>query len=167
MAPDQLPDPLAVVLEMAALLERLRIPCLAAGSLASSFHGEPRSTNDVDFVVDLAPGRIPDLMIALGDRYYASADAMAEAVRAGGAFNLIHCATAVKVDLFVAGDDAFDAERAYDPAETRVVSAFPAREAPGGPAAETRHLAAHRGVSVNRSVSVSAPSSGCSGTRST
>jgi hypothetical protein len=111
MAPDQLPDPLAVALEMAALLERLRIPYLAAGSLASSFHGEPRSTNDVDFVVDLAPGRIPDLMTALGDRYYASADAMAEAVRAGGAFSLIHCATAVKVDLFVAGDDAFDAER--------------------------------------------------------
>jgi hypothetical protein len=111
MAPDQLPDPLAVALEMAALLERLHMPPLAAGSLASSFHGEPRSTNDVDFVVDLAPGRVPDLLAALGDRYYASADAMAEAVRAGGAFNLIHYATAVKVDLFVAGDDAFDAER--------------------------------------------------------
>jgi hypothetical protein len=111
MAPDQLPDPLAVALEMAELLERLHIPHLAAGSLASSFHGEPRSTNDVDFVVDLAPGRVPDLLAALGDRYYASADAMAEAVRAGGAFNLIHYATAVKVDLFVAGDDAFDAER--------------------------------------------------------
>jgi hypothetical protein len=34
------------------MLERLGIPYLAAGSLASSVHGEPRSTNDVDLVVD-------------------------------------------------------------------------------------------------------------------
>jgi hypothetical protein len=111
MAPDRLPDPLAIALEIAGILDRLGIPYLAAGSLASSFHGEPRSTNDVDFVVDLSTGRVAEFLGALGDRYYVSADAAAEAVRAGGAFNLIHYATAVKVDLFVAGDDPFDAER--------------------------------------------------------
>lgn len=111
MTPDRLPDPLEVALEVARLLEQLEIPYLAAGSLASSLHGEPRSTNDVDFVVDLLPGRVPGFLTALGDHYYVSAEAVTEAVRAGGAFNLIHFATAVKVDLFVAGDDAFDAER--------------------------------------------------------
>jgi hypothetical protein len=70
MAPDQLPDPLAVALEVAGMLERLGIPYLAAGSLASSVHGEPRSTNDMDLVVDLAAGHVPGLLRALGDRYY-------------------------------------------------------------------------------------------------
>jgi hypothetical protein len=111
MAPDRLPDPLAVALEVAGILERLGIPYLAAGSLASSVHGEPRSTNDVDLVVDLAAGHVPGLLRALGDRYYVSADAVGEATRTGGTFNLIHLATAVKVDVFVSRDDPFDAER--------------------------------------------------------
>jgi hypothetical protein len=32
-------------------------------------------------------------------------------VRAGGSFNVIHLESAVKVDIFVAGPDAFDQER--------------------------------------------------------
>ncbi|HEX9727936.1 MAG TPA: hypothetical protein VGA37_05490 [Gemmatimonadales bacterium] len=111
MAPERLPDPLAVALDIAGILEQLRIGYVAAGSLASSFHGEPRSTNDVDFVVDLTPGQVAEFVAALGNRYYVSADAATDAARNGGAFNLIQYATAVKVDLFVAGDDPFDAER--------------------------------------------------------
>jgi hypothetical protein len=119
MAPDHLPDPLAVALEVAGILERLGIPYLAAGSLASSVHGEPRSTNDVDLVVDLA-GHVAGLLRALGDRYYVSADAVGEATRTGGTFNLIHLATAVKVDVFVSRDDPFDAERLARRTQVRI-----------------------------------------------
>lgn len=111
MAPDRLPDPLLVALEVGSILERLDLPYLVAGSLVSSLHGEPRSTNDVDLVVDLPQGRVSALLDLLGDRYYVDADAVRAAARAGGAVNLVHYATAVKVDLFVAGADAFDAER--------------------------------------------------------
>ena len=34
-----------------------------------------------------------------------------DAVREGGAFNVIHIPSAVKADIFVAGEDAFDRER--------------------------------------------------------
>ena len=111
MTPDALPDPLAVALDVAGLFERLGVSYLVAGSLASSLHGEPRSTNDVDLVVDLVPGRVAALLAELGDRYYVNPDAVREAARSGGACNLIHFATAVKVDLFVVGGDPFDAER--------------------------------------------------------
>jgi hypothetical protein len=120
MAPDRFPDTLAVALDVGTALERLGLPWLAAGSLASSLHGEPRSTNDVDIVVDLPSGRVAQLLTALGDRYHVSADTMREAARTGGAVNLIHYATTVKVDLFVAGDDAFDAERLAHRVRTRV-----------------------------------------------
>jgi hypothetical protein len=111
MAPDRPPDPIAVALEVAAILERLGISYLAAGSLASSIHGEPRSTNDIDLVADIEPGHVEDLVAALGDAYYVSPNAVRQAVLEGGTFNAIHLGTAVKVDVFVAGRDPFDAER--------------------------------------------------------
>src|SRR5262245_49022603 len=48
---------------------------------------------------------------AIGAECYVSRDAVVEAVRVSGAFNVIHMATAVKVGIFVAGTDAFDRER--------------------------------------------------------
>ncbi len=111
MAPDQLPDFLCVALELAGHLDRLGIPYVAGGSLASSFHGEPRSTNDVDLVVALTPEQVDPLVRALGQGYYVSTAAAREAAGTGGAFNVVHLATAVKADLFVAGTDPFDAER--------------------------------------------------------
>ena len=111
MAPDQLPDFLRVALELAAHLDRLGIRYVAGGSLASSFHGEPRSTNDVDLVIALPPSGVDALVAALGELYYISAEAARQAARTGGVFNVIHLDTAVKADLFVAGADPFDAER--------------------------------------------------------
>jgi hypothetical protein len=120
MVPDRLPEPLAVALEVANVLERLGTPYLAAGSLASSLHGEPRSTNDVDLVVDLAPEHVSPLLTMLGNRYYVTLEAVSEAAHHGGTFNLIHLETAVKVDVFVAGDDPFDAERLASRTRVRV-----------------------------------------------
>jgi hypothetical protein len=113
MAPDRLPEPIQIALAVAAQLERLRIPYVAVGSLASSVHGEPRSTDDIDFVVDLQSAAIPNLVAALATDYYVSPEATAAAAAQarGGTFNAIHLSSAVKVDFFVAGSDPFDAER--------------------------------------------------------
>jgi hypothetical protein len=110
MAPDALPDPVRVALDIAATFEQLNIPYLAVGSLASSLHGAPRSTDDIDFVAALDPGRVQRLVAALRPAYYVSEDAARDAAVAprGGTFNAIHLATAVKVDVFVAGDDPFE-----------------------------------------------------------
>ena len=111
MTPDQLPDPLRVALNFAETLEQLGVPYFAAGSLASSVHGEPRSTDDIDFVADLRPNHVAALVAALAPEYYLDPDAVRDAVARGDPFNAIHLATAVKVDVFVAGTDVFDAER--------------------------------------------------------
>lgn len=111
MAPDQQPDPIALALEVAAILERLGIPYLVGGSLASSIHGELRSTNDVDFVADLQPRHVTPLLDALRTDFYVSEQAIREALQLGTSFNAIHLPTAVKVDLFIAGADPFNAER--------------------------------------------------------
>ncbi len=120
MAPEEFPDPVAVALAVGALLERLGIAYLVAGSLASSIHGEPRSTNDIDIVADLKPHHLDDLLAALADVYYVSPKTVREAVRDGGTFNVVHLATAVKVDVFVVGRDPFDAERIAHRARVRI-----------------------------------------------
>ena len=42
-------------------LEDLRVPYLITGSVASFMYGEPRFTNDADFVADLREERIHEL----------------------------------------------------------------------------------------------------------
>lgn len=111
MAPDGLPDPLRVALVVAGIFERLGVRYVTAGSFASSLHGEPRSTDDVDMVADLRPMHVAPLVAALGEGWYVSHDAVREAISRSGSFNAIHLATAVKVDVFVVGADPFDAQR--------------------------------------------------------
>jgi hypothetical protein len=120
MAPESPPDPVRVALEFAGILDRLGVPYVAAGSLASSVHGEPRSTDDIDVVADLRPAQVRSLLAALATRWYISPETAHDAVAHGGCFNAIHLASAVKVDVFVVGRDAFDAERVARGQRTRV-----------------------------------------------
>jgi hypothetical protein len=111
VAPDSLPDPISVAIEFTSILVALDIPYVIGGSFASSVHGEPRTTNNVDIVIDLPGAAVKRLATALDSTWYVSFDAMREAVNAGTSFNVIHVSGGVKVDLFVAGNDAFDQER--------------------------------------------------------
>jgi len=111
MAPEHLPDPLFVALDFATILERLEIPYVIGGSVASSIHGEPRSTHDVDFVVELEATKVGQLTELLQPTYYVDRDTALHAAQSATSFNAIHLATAVKVDVFVAGGDPFDNER--------------------------------------------------------
>lgn len=120
MTPDEAPDPIAVALSVAAMLEDRGIAYVIGGSLASALYGELRSTNDVDFVVRMTSAQAAPLAQALQGEFYVSPNAMHEAVRLGSSFNAIHLRTGLKIDVFIAGDDAFDAERLAHRRSTRV-----------------------------------------------
>jgi hypothetical protein len=79
MAGDASVDALAVALSFTSLLERRGIPYLVGGSLASSVHGEPRSTNDVDVIADLHEGNLDTFLEAVSAEYYVSPSAAREA----------------------------------------------------------------------------------------
>jgi hypothetical protein len=59
-------DALDVALLVAHALDAVAVPYFLGGSLASSLHGEPRATNDIDFVIDLDASRVDALSNALG-----------------------------------------------------------------------------------------------------
>jgi hypothetical protein len=111
MTPGSLPDPTSIAAVITRHLERLGVSYVIGGSFASSLHGEPRSTNDVDMVVELDEASAERFVESLGADFYADRDAAVAAVRSGASFNVVHIVTAVKIDLFVAGADPLDNER--------------------------------------------------------
>ncbi|MEW5983458.1 MAG: hypothetical protein AB1806_13980 [Acidobacteriota bacterium] len=104
-------DPLATAHLVAHHLDALGIAHSVGGSLASSFAGEPRSTVDIDIVAALEEHHVDALVAALSADFYIDADALRRAIRMRSSANLIHQATQLKVDLFVAGGTPLDARQ--------------------------------------------------------
>ena len=87
------------------------IPYMVVGSLASSFHGEPRQTRDIDIVIDPGPDALRQLLDRFpADELYADGAAAAEALERRTSFNVIEIATGWKVDLIVRRDRPFSRE---------------------------------------------------------
>lgn len=101
-------DLLSVALAVSAALELCGVRYSIGGSLASTFTGEPRSTLDVDILVELPASRIDEFVRVLGDEFFADPDAIARAVHARSSVNIFHRLTSIKVDLFIAGDSVLD-----------------------------------------------------------
>lgn len=93
------------------LLERLKIPYMVTGSVATSYHGHPRATHDADVVLDPTPDQL-DTLIGHLDRagFYVDIDGAREALRRRRQFNVIEMQHASKIDLIVRKDRPFSQE---------------------------------------------------------
>ena len=81
---------------------------MVVGSLASSFHGEPRTTRDLDLVIDPTADRLARFVESLPQpEFYVDADAAAEALRRRSSFNVIDTDSGWKIDLLVRRDRPF------------------------------------------------------------
>jgi hypothetical protein len=80
---------------------------IVSGSVASTLYGEPRLTNDVDFVVFLRDADISRLqeVFPASEFYLPPRDIIAaEMARpAKGQFNVVHADTGFKADFYLAG----------------------------------------------------------------
>jgi hypothetical protein len=92
--------------------ERLHIPYLVTGSVASMAYGEPRLTNDIDVVAEIRNEHVSGLLAAFPpNEYYLSEEAIREGIRRQGQFNIIHPASGLKVDVIIRKDTPFDRSR--------------------------------------------------------
>lgn len=118
---------LAVALTpIVAAFDRLGIVYQIGGSVASSAHGTPRSTLDVDLVADLRSEHVAPLCDALRGDYYADPDLVRDAIARRACANFLHLTTGWKVDVFVLRDGEYD-RRAF----LRFVERSVAGSAPG------------------------------------
>jgi hypothetical protein len=82
------------------------------GSLASSFYGEYRSTNDIDLVADLQLKHVESIVRSFpAQDFYLDADAIRDAIVHRFQFNIIHIQTAVKVNVIIADETDFNRSR--------------------------------------------------------
>lgn len=89
-------------------LSRAGIPYMLTGSFASSYHGIPRATQDIDFVIAPTEGQLRHLISLLPNtEYYISQEAALEALAREGQFNVIDFATGWKIDLIIRKSRAF------------------------------------------------------------
>ena len=104
-------DPIAIALAVTRALNAIGVEHTIGGSIASSFAGEPRSSIDIDVVAALTESHIPSLVSALSAEFYVDEEALHRAVRERSSANLIHHATQVKVDIFIAGGTPLDEQQ--------------------------------------------------------
>ncbi len=84
------------------MLEACAIPYMLTGSYASSLHGQPRATQDIDIVIAPSRAQLLALLQKLPDtEYYVSEDAALEALSHQSQFNVIDFATGWKVDFII------------------------------------------------------------------
>jgi hypothetical protein len=116
---------------LTAKLTSARIPHMVVGSFASSFHGIPRSSQDLDLVIDPDERALRRFLESLPvEEYYADADAALDALRRQSQFNVIDMATAWKADLILRRRRPFSIEEMRRSIEgdllgTRVLVASP------------------------------------------
>lgn len=94
-------EALKVVLEVTGPFDQLGVPYVVGGSLASSLHGIPRTTQDADLVADLRPAHVEPFVAAVSAGFYVSPERMAQAISRRSSFNLVHHRTGIKVDIFL------------------------------------------------------------------
>jgi len=97
-----------VVAALAAILDELGIEYAVGGSMASSVYGKARFTQNADITVEPFESKAEQFYNAVWALFYISREAMFEALRQRGSFNLIHLEKALKIDIFVRKDTDFE-----------------------------------------------------------
>jgi len=93
-------DAAALLARVTTALERAGVPYMLAGSFASSHHGAPRMTRDIDIVVDPTKDSLDAFLEEMrSEDVYLDAGVARSELGRRGQFNIIHGATAWKVDL--------------------------------------------------------------------
>jgi hypothetical protein len=92
-------------------MDALQVPYMLVGSLSCNYYAIPRSTQDADFVVQLAPGAISSLASRLGDAFQLDRQMSFETVTATTRYVLRLIDGTFTVELFLLSDDAHDQQR--------------------------------------------------------
>jgi len=101
------PQDIVVLEKLTEVLEKLRIAYCIGGSIASSAYGTVRFTQDADITVEPFGPTAEKFFETLKSDFYISTDAMYQALKNRSSFNIIHFATAFKIDIFIRTDTDF------------------------------------------------------------
>ncbi len=94
-------EPIEVTLKVTGVLEKLGVPYLIGGSLASTLYGMVRTTQDSDIITEMRSEHIQPFIAALEGEFYIDDEMIAESILQNSSFNIIHRESMFKVDVFI------------------------------------------------------------------
>jgi hypothetical protein len=94
-------EPVEVTLKVTDVFQKLGVPYLIGGSLASTLYGMVRTTQDSDIVAEMRMEHLQPFVAALQDEFYVDDEMIAESIQRNSSFNIIHRETMFKVDVFI------------------------------------------------------------------
>ncbi len=121
-------NPIQITARVTAVLEKLDVRYFIAGSLASTFHGMIRTTQDSDLVAEFGPEHIEPFVITLDKDFYIDQEMLINAVTNHSSFTIIHRESFFKVDIFIPQLRSFEEEQ-FNRSKRQVLSQEPKIEA--------------------------------------
>ncbi len=94
-------EPIEVTLKVTTVLERLGIPYVIGGSLASTLYGMVRTTQDSDIITEMRLEHVKPFIAELQDEFFMDEEMISESIRHNSSFNIIHRNSIFKVDVFI------------------------------------------------------------------
>lgn len=94
-------EPIEVTLRVTGVLEKLDIPYVIGGSLASALYGMIRTTQDSDIITGMRSEHIASFVSSLQNDFFIDEEMIADAIQHNSSFNIIHRDTMFKVDIFI------------------------------------------------------------------
>ena len=101
------PQDIAVLEKLTDVFDKLNITYVIGGSFASSVYGAVRFTQDADITVQSFSSVAEQLYEILKSDFYISKEAIHQALQSRTNFNIIHLATAFKIDIFIQKENEF------------------------------------------------------------
>jgi hypothetical protein len=99
-----------LLLDCLRRLNRAEITYYLTGSMASNYFGIPRTTHDLDFVIQLPPSAIKTMVSAFTPDFFLDEGSVRAAYDPPHQFNAIDTRSALKVDFWLPKPAPFDAE---------------------------------------------------------
>lgn len=94
-------EPIEVTFKVTQVLEKLGVPYIIGGSLASTLYGMIRTTQDSDIIAEMHPQHVQPFITALEGEFFIDGEMIHESILRQSSFNIIHRDSMFKVDVFI------------------------------------------------------------------
>jgi hypothetical protein len=88
-------------------LEKAKIPYMLTGAIAVSYWGFPRTTHDIDIVIEAKKEDKEKIAALFKKDFYISPEAIEDAIEKNFAFNIIHFKSGLKINFWLVKKDLF------------------------------------------------------------
>lgn len=100
-------EEIEVLKQVCKNLENADLPYMLTGSFAGNFYAVPRMTRDIDIVIEIFQSDCEKIYQVFKNDFYIDKDAISDAIKQHGMFNIIHNESVFKVDFIIRKDSEY------------------------------------------------------------